>query len=214
MQFKDRHEAGKALAKALLAYKQLNDAIVLGLPRGGVVMAYEIAVALKLPLDVFLVRKLGVPGQEELAFGAIASGGITYLNEDIVRSCAMSESAKAHMIQQEQKELIRRDQVYRQGREFPDLQDKTVILVDDGIATGATLLAAVRGLRKTQQPDKIITAVPVAPSSAVKKLRSEVDKMICLLIPEFFSSIGQFYVNFEQVEDEEVLQLLKKVTDI
>lgn len=208
MQFKDRHEAGGKLADALQEYKGAPDTLVLGLPRGGVVIADEVARALQLPLDVFLVRKLGVPDQEELAFGAIASGGITCFNQDIIALGHVSEAAQQQVIAREQQELERRDMVYRQGRAFPDLTDKTVILVDDGIATGATLTAAIRGLRAQYQPHQIIIAVPVAPAENIEKLRQEVDEVICLHAATFFASIGQFYFNFEQVEDEEVLQLL------
>ena len=208
MLFKDRGAAGKKLAQALLAYKQSSEVVILALPRGGVAVASEIARALTLPFDVFLVRKLGVPAQQELAFGAIASGGITYLNKSIIKSCALNEATQAQVIALEQKELKRRDRIYRQGRAFPELQDKTVILVDDGIATGATLLAAVLGLRQKYKPTRIVVAIPVSPLPAIEKLRLQVDEIICLSMPEFFSSIGQFYSNFEQIEDEIVLKLL------
>jgi len=210
MLFTDRHEAGVKLAEALKQYTDLDDTIVLALPRGGVVIAYEVAQALHIPLDIFLVRKLGVPGQEELAFGAIASGGVSQMNEEIVRLSKLSQTDIDRVVAKEQAELSRREKVYRQGKPLLDLMDKTVILVDDGIATGATLMAAIAGLRQICSLKQCIVAVPVVPASTVSHLTKQVDEMICLHVADDFVCIGQYYLNFSQVDDAEVLRLLHR----
>ncbi|KTD19925.1 phosphoribosyltransferase [Legionella londiniensis] len=205
----DRHDAGKKLAKFLSAYKNKPDTIALALPRGGVPVAYEIAKALLIPMDVFIVRKLGVPGHEELAMGAIASGGVTYYNDEIVSQLNLSPGAISEVIASEEKELKRREENYRGENPFPDLKGKTVILIDDGIATGATTRAAIKALKK-QNPKRIVLAVPVAAASTVAEMAKEVDEIICPLKPINFYAVGLWYDNFSQTTDEEVAVLLGK----
>ncbi len=205
--FQDRQEAGKILAEQLKKYARNPDVIVLALPRGGVPVAYEIAVALSVPLDVFIVRKLGVPGHEELAMGAIAMGGTVVFNEEIVRDLDISKSAIDNVIQSEQQELKRREKTYRDDRPFPILAKKIIILVDDGIATGATMKAAIKALRQ-QNPAKIIMAVPVAEESTCKKMATLVDEVICPLKPTYFYAVGAWYEDFSQTTDAEVFEFL------
>lgn len=208
MLFQNRPEAGQALAEKLGHFKNAKNTIVLGLPRGGVPVAYEIAQRLKLPLDVFIVRKLGVPTYQELAMGALAEGNIILLNEDIMNSCGVSEAALQRVIQIEEQELQRRSLVYRGQRNFPDLTNHTVILVDDGIATGATMRTAIKAL-KQQQVTHVVAAVPISPASTLKLLKQEADEVICLDTPSNFMSVGQFYAYFPQLTDEEVIDSLK-----
>jgi putative phosphoribosyl transferase len=210
--FANRVEAGRRLAERLSAYRGCDDAIVLGLPRGGVPVAYEVAQRLGLPLDVFVVRKLGVPGDEELAMGAIASGNVSVLNEDVMRALPNSEAILETVTAQEKIELERREALYRQARSAPDLRGRVVILVDDGLATGATMRAAAAALRK-QGVAKIVVAVPVGATETCLELDSEVDEMICAFMPEFFYGVGQFYEDFSQTTDEEVRELLAKAKD-
>lgn len=205
----DRTTAGHALAEELRDYKERDNVIVLGLPRGGLPVAYEIARALGAELDLMLVRKLGTPGQEELAMGAIASGGIRVLNSDVVRMLDIDDEAIDQVAEREQRELERREQAYRGQRPYPDLRDRCVILVDDGLATGATMRAAVRAVRK-QSPAEIVVAVPVAPADTVAALRSEVDTVICPHTPANFMAIGAWYIHFPQVSDDEVKALLSE----
>lgn len=206
--FQDRTEAGQALATRLKAYADRPDVLVLGLPRGGVPVAYEIAAALHVPLDICLVRKLGVPGHKELAMGAIASGGVRVLNYDVVSWLGISSKTIDEMAAKELRELQRRDRAYRGDRPPPDVRDRTIILVDDGLATGSTMRAAI-SLLKPQRPAKLIVAVPVAPPEVCRTLQSEVDDVICLMTPENFYAIGVWYENFAQTTDEEVIALLK-----
>lgn len=213
MLFSDRSSAGQLLAQDLTGYANRSDVVVLALPRGGVPVAFEIATILNVALDVLLVRKLGVPDQPELAMGAIASGNVQIVNEDIVRDLNLSESAIAKVGLQEQKELERRENLYRGNRPFPELQGKTVILVDDGLATGATIWAAILAVQK-QQPARIVVAVPVAPSTAYSQLADKVDEMVCLATPTPFYSVGQWYERFPQTTDDEVRDLLKKAANI
>ena len=203
----DRREAGRLLADKLLGYSDRDDVVVLGLPRGGTVVAFEVAKALDAPLDVFLVRKLGAPGQEELAMGAIASGGVRIMNEDVVQALHLSAAQIEATTAREQAELQRREKAYRGGALPPDLKGKTVIVVDDGLATGASMRTALRSLR-SHDPARIILAVPVAPSSTCRALSSEVDEAVCLMTPEPFYAIGQWYVDFAQTTDQEVIGLL------
>jgi putative phosphoribosyl transferase len=205
--FRNRHHAGKVLAEELKAYAYNPKVIVLGLPRGGVPVAYEIAKALEVPLDVFIVRKLGVPGHEELAMGAIASGDVTVFNERVLKEIEISKFMVDQVIQLEQQELKRREQLYRGEHQFPVLKGKIIILVDDGIATGATMRAAIKALQK-QKPKKIIIAVPVAALSTCKEMEPLVDIMICPQKPELFYAVGAWYEDFSQTEDEEVSSLL------
>lgn len=210
MQFADRQDAGRALAQKLLAYANREDVLVLGLPRGGIPVAYEVARVLKAPLDLFLVRKLGAPGQEELAMGAIASGGTQVFNEEVVRALQISPAQIRQVVRQEHAELERRASVYRGKQPAPVVKDKTVILVDDGLATGATMRAAVQALRQ-QQPAQIVVAVPTAAPEICAEFESEVDEIICAMTPWPFRGVGLWYENFEQTTDAEVRQLLADV---
>ncbi|HWM25754.1 MAG TPA: phosphoribosyltransferase [Chthoniobacterales bacterium] len=205
--FLNRTEAGRRLAERLSAYRGRENAIVLGLPRGGVPVAYEVARQLGLPLDVFVVRKLGVPGYEELAMGAIASGNVSVLNEDVMRALPGSEAILEMVKAQEKIELQRRETSYRQGRPAPDLRERVVILVDDGLATGATMRAAAAALRK-QGVAKIVVAVPVGAPETCREIELEVDETICVAKPASFHGVGQFYEDFSQTTDEEVRALL------
>ena len=204
---RDRTEAGQRLAEQLTAYAGRSDLLVLGLPRGGVPVAYAIAQALQAPLDVFVVRKLGVPGQPELALGAIASGGMRVLNDDVVWSLDISEAMIDAIVAQEQQELTRRERLYRGERQPLIVRDKTVILVDDGIATGATMRAAIAALR-AQQPAKLIVAVGVAPPETCAELKDEVDEVVCLLQPDPFWAVGLWFAEFSATSDDEVRTLL------
>lgn len=208
MIFPNRTEAGRELAKRLSAYGDRKDVIVLGIPRGGVPVAFEVAGALGAPLDVFIARKLGVPGHEELAFGAVASGGVRYLDKQTVEALGISDAEVARVTEQEKKELERRENAYRGGRPALSVERLTAILVDDGIATGASMLAAIAALRQ-MKPARVVVAVPVAPPSTCERLRPEVDDLVCVYAPELFYAIGQFYGDFSQVTDEEVIDLLQ-----
>jgi predicted phosphoribosyltransferase len=210
--FRDRAEAGRVLAEQLAAYADRPDVIVLALPRGGVPVGYEVAQALHAPLDVFLVRKLGVPGHEELAMGAVATGGVRVLNEQVVRALHIPEQVIDAVARWELEELARRERLYRGDRSPPDVRGRTVILVDDGLATGATMLAAVRALRQ-QQPARIVVAVPIASRDTCELLRDEVDDVICAATPDPFYAVGLWYENFEQLTDEEVRELLARASD-
>lgn len=205
----DRYEAGKVLANELKDYSNKSDVIVLALPRGGVPVAYEVAKSLSVPLDVFIVRKLGVPGHEELAMGAIAMGGTIIFNDEVLHQLNISKTAIDHVIKLEQDELKRREIKYRGNRLFPKLTDKTIILVDDGIATGATMRAAIQALHK-HRPASIIIAVPVAGRSTCEAIEQLVDKVICPLKPQYFYAVGLWYQDFSQTSDVEVYELLKK----
>lgn len=205
--FQNRTEAGCRLAQVLQAYANRADVVVLGLPRGGVPVAFEVAQALHAPLDVCIVRKLGVPGHPELAMGAIASGGTRILNEAVFQQCQISEAALQVVTERELKELQRREQVYQGDRPPLNVYDRTVILVDDGLATGSTMRAAIEVLR-TQQPQAIVVAVPVAPAEVCRELAADADEVICLLTPEPFAAIGQWYDDFSQNTDAEVCDLL------
>ena len=208
MIFANRAEAG-GLAWRLQKYANRNDVVVLGIPRGGVPVAFELAEALYAPLDVFLLRKLGVPGQEELAFGAIASGGVRVLNRQVLRTLSISSREIASITARAQHELQRREAAYRGDQPPLPVAGKTVILVDDGVATGASLIAGIRALRQLR-PAKIVVAVPVAPAPVSKRLAYEVDEMVCVATPEPFGAIGQFYDDFSQVDDEQVVELLAR----
>jgi putative phosphoribosyl transferase len=207
--FPNRAEAGRQLAEKLEKYAGGDDVIVLGLPRGGVPVAYEVAKHLRVPLDVFIVRKLGVPGFEELAAGAIASGGVRVLNQDVVRVIPYAEAAIEAVTARETTELQRREQIYREGRPAPELRDKIVILVDDGLATGATMRAAVKALRQYGAA-KIVMAAPVAPPDTCEELAQEADEAICLRTPPFFQAVGQYYEDFSQTSDDDVRELLTR----
>jgi predicted phosphoribosyltransferase len=203
----DRRAAGRALAEAVAAQRPAPPVLVLGLPRGGVPVAYEVARALHAPLDVLMVRKLGLPSQPELAIGAVASGGIVVHESAVERHFSVSPEVFQHLIEREQRELERREQLYRAGQPLLELHGKHVILVDDGIATGATMLAAVRAARRAGAIS-VMVAAPVASVEAVTTLEREADRIVVLQCPEFFYAIGQWYQRFEQLEDQTVCNLL------
>lgn len=209
MLFRDRHEAGRLLATKLTAYADRPDVLVLALPRGGVPVAFEVATALHVPLDVFLVRKLGTPGHEELAMGAIATGGVRVLHDDVVRGLGIPEEVIDNVVAEEQHELERREQLYRGDRPAPDVHGHTVILIDDGLATGSSMRAAAAALRQ-QHPARIVVAVPVAAPSTRREFRSEVDEVICAVTPTPFYAVGAWYEDFSQTTDEGVRDLLEQ----
>jgi putative phosphoribosyl transferase len=210
--FPNRAEAGRLLGEKLQRYAGRNDVIVLGLPRGGVPVAYEVAQRLGIPLDVFIVRKLGVPGFEELAAGAIASGGVRVLNEDVLRALPNADEIIESVTAKETAELERREKSYRDDRPAPELRDRVVILVDDGLATGATMHAAVKALRQ-RDVAKIVVAVPVGPPDTCREFEDEADETICATEPEFFQAVGQYYQDFSQTSDEEVRDLLARAAE-
>ncbi|MGH9773654.1 MAG: phosphoribosyltransferase [Candidatus Acidiferrales bacterium] len=204
----DREEAGRLLARKLGKYASRGDVLVLGLPRGGVAVACEISRVLKAPLDVFLVRKLGVPGYEELAMGAISMGGLQIIYCNMAEEFHVSQAEIDRVVRAEQEELQRSEYVYRGARPFPDVRGSTLILVDDGIATGSTMRAAIAALRKLH-PAHIVVAAGVAPLSTYLILRSEADEVVCLLTPREFYAVGLFYENFPQIADEDVRRYLE-----
>jgi predicted phosphoribosyltransferase len=205
--FRNRTDAGRRLAEKLAAYADRPDVLVLALPRGGVPVGYGVARALGAPLDVFLVRKLGVPGYEELAMGAVASGGVRVLNEEIVRGLGISEHEIDAVAARELQEVRRRERLYRGDRPPPDVGGRTAILVDDGLATGATMRAAIRALRQ-QTPARIVVAVPTASPDTCEALKTEADDVICAMTPEPFFAVGHWYDDFTQTTDDEVRELL------
>ncbi len=207
LKFVDRVEAGRLLAEQLGAYAGRPDVIVMALPRGGVPVAYEIATRLRVPLDIFLVRKLGAPGQPELAMGAIATGGARVLSDDVIRYLAVSPDVIEAVARAEQVELERRERAYRGDRPTPNLHDRVVMLVDDGLATGSSMRAAIAAV-KTQLPSQIVVAVPVAARETCEELKREVDTVICLRTPEPFVAVGLWYEDFSPTTDEEVRELL------
>ena len=209
--FQDRAEAGQRLAARMADYRGAPDLLILGLPRGGVVVAFEIAEALHAPLDVFVVRKLGVPGQEELAMGAIATGNVLVKNRAVLDALSFSENVLQTVIQREREELTRREAAYRGDRAPPTVSGRPVILVDDGLATGATMQAAIEGVRMLQ-PARIIVAVPVAAPSVCERLRPMIEDFVCLETPEPFWGVSQWYQDFRQTSDEEVRELLEKAS--
>jgi predicted phosphoribosyltransferase len=205
--FKNRTEAGRLLAEKLKPYANRPDVLVLALPRGGVPVAYEVAHMLNAPLDVFLVRKLGLPGHEELAMGAIATGGVRLLNSDIIESIGVPDRLINAVAAAEHEELMRRERLYRGDRPPPDVRSRTVILIDDGLATGSTMRAAVQAL-KQQQPARVVVAVPIASPETCDELRPEVDEVVCAVTPEPFYAVGLWYGDFSETTDEEVRNLL------
>ena len=207
--FRNRTEAGRVLAQELSAYANRDDVIVLALPRGGVPVAFEVAHALHAPLDVFVVRKLGVPGHEELAMGAIASGGVLVIEPSVVEDLSIPMEVVLDVAAREEQERLRREREYRGDRPEPDVRGRTVILVDDGLATGSTIRAAVAALKKSQ-PAKIVVAVPVAVRSTCEELAEEVDEVVCARTPEPFYGVGEWYADFSQTRDEEVRDLLAR----
>lgn len=207
--FADRREAGRELASRLAHYRGRSDVVVLALPRGGVPVAFEIAEALDAPLDIFVVRKLGMPGHPEFAIGAIASGGVRVLKDDVIRAYGVPQSAIDTVARRELAELERREREYRRGRPLPDLRDRIVILVDDGLATGSTMRAAVQAVRAFE-PARVVVAVPVGAPSTCAELAEIADEVVCARTPEPFSAVGLWYRDFSQTTDEEVRALLEE----
>lgn len=207
--FADRYEAGRLLAEALAEYAGRSDVLVVALPRGGVPVGYEVARVLGAPLDVMQVRKLGVPGHEELAMGAIASGGVRIVSENVVEALGIPDRVIATVAAAEAQELERRERIYREGRHFPDVRGRTVILVDDGLATGSTMRAAAAALRSLGA-DRLVAAVPVAPRESCEAMRQVVDEVVCARMPEQFLAVGEWYEDFSQTSDEEVSALLRR----
>ena len=205
----NRAEAGRRLVEPLLKYANRPDVIILALPRGGVPVAYEVATALDVRLDLMLVRKLGVPSHPEFAMGAIASGGVQILNDDALRAHPIDRASFEAVVAREALELSRREKAYRGDRPTPQLKDQVVILVDDGLATGSSMMAAIHAVRM-QAPERIVVAVPVAPRETVEDLSMQVDEVICPLIPEWMMSIGYWYLDFSQTSDEEVIDLMQR----
>ena len=207
--FADRRHAGKKLAEKLTKYANRSDVLVLALPRGGVPVAYEIALKLNAPLDVFVVRKLGVPDDEELAMGAIASGGVRVLNQEVIDQLQLPKSVIDEVATREQKELQRRESLYRGDQPRPNVQARTVILTDDGLATGTTMRAAATALRHLR-PLRIVVAVPVGAAETCEEFRSEVDEVVCAATPKPFMAVGAWYSEFSQTSDDEVREFLKR----
>ncbi|AOJ11180.1 phosphoribosyltransferase [Burkholderia mayonis] len=210
--FRDRVDAGRQLAAHLADYANRSDVIVLALPRGGVPVAYEVAKALRVKLDVLIVRKLGAPGNPELAMGAIATGGVVLLEQSVLRTMCVSERELADTIARERDELARREAAYRGDRAPPDIEGRTVIVVDDGIATGSTMLAAIEAVRE-RQPAKLVAAVPVASPSSAEKVKAAADAIVCVMRPDWLMGIGQFYRDFDQTSDDEVRALLGRARE-
>jgi len=211
--FRDRTEAGRVLAAKLGEYANRGDVVVLALPRGGVPVGFEVAKALNAPLDVFVVRKLGLPGQEELAMGAIASGGARVLNIERIRAVGIPAEVVEQVTQEEQRELERREREYRDGRPPVNVRGQTVILVDDGLATGSSMHVAVLAL-KQKEPAQIVVAAPVAPRESCAELEAVADRVVCALTPEPFGGVGQWYADFSQTSDEEVRGLLRRAASL
>lgn len=207
--FRNREHAGRVLADRLKTYANRSDVMVLALPRGGVPVGVEVAAALRAPLDVFVVRKLGAPGQPELAMGAIASGDVRVLNDEVVQALNLTNDAIERVAEVEQRELERRERLYRDDRSLPDLTDQVVILVDDGLATGSTMRAAVQAVRQ-HRPGKVVVAVPTAAAETCEDLGNEVDEIVCPMTPEPFRAVGLWYEEFPQTSDEEVRDLLAR----
>jgi putative phosphoribosyl transferase len=208
--FLDRRDAGQLLAAKLGHYAHRTDVLVIGLPRGGVPVAYEVAETLGAPLDILLVRKLGVPGERELAMGAIASGGVSLLNQKVVQALHIPDGIIAEVAVEEASELSRRERLYRGDIPAPVVRDRTIIVVDDGIATGSTMRAAVSALRR-QQPARIVVAVPVVAADTYLSLQMEADEVVAVLAPEYFVSVGSWYTKFPETSDEEIKILLDRV---
>lgn len=211
--FENRKEAGQQLAQELSEYAGRDDVVVLGLPRGGVPVAFEVAKALKAPLDVFVVRKLGLPRNPELAMGAIASGDVRVMNENVVRKSGVSDRAIERVIEQEREKLKEREEIYRGARPRVDLEGKTVLLIDDGLATGATMRAAIRALRE-HNPQKVVVAVPTAPPETCAEFEEIVDEIICVTTPRLFMGVGGAYRDFSQTTNQEVRDMLERAGEL
>lgn len=211
--FRDRHDAGKVLAEKLVKYGNRGDVVILALPRGGVPVAYEVATALGAPLEVFVVRKLGVPWHRELAMGAIASGGVRVLNEDVIRALGITDDVIEEVAQQEADELERREAAYRDGRPRPEIRGKIAILVDDGLATGSTMRAAVKAVRRFD-PARVVAAVPVGATDTCHELKALADEVVCVETPEPFFGVGTWYDDFGQTTDDEVRDCLARANPV
>jgi predicted phosphoribosyltransferase len=211
MYFHDRFEAGQALSEKLLKYRGRPDVMVLALPRGGVPVAFDVAKALEAPLDVFLVRKLGVPGHEELAMGAVADGNVVVQNDDVVTSLGIPDELIESVARRERRELQRQRELYRDGEPPPQVKEKIVILVDDGLATGSTMRAAIAALKK-QEPKRLIVAVPVGAAETCAELRKEADEVLCAMIPRQFVAVGAWYEDFSPTSDATVRALLEEAS--
>ena len=205
--FRNREEAGRMLAGELSRYRNDPTALILALPRGGVAVGYQLSLALHLPLDVFMTRKIGAPGNPEYAIGAVAETGSCSLNQEAVNSFGLSQHELEQLIHVQEKEIARRKDLYRQGRSLPQLTGRTVLLVDDGIATGSTFMASALAIRSLQ-PRRLVGVIPVGPSSTIREVRSHVDELVVLMTPEPFEAVGNFFVDFTQVEDRDVIQYL------
>ena len=205
--FRNREEAGRILADKLSHYRNDPTAVILALPRGGVAVGYQLSLALHLPLDVFMTRKIGAPGNPEYAIGAVAETGSCSLNQEAVNSFGLSQHELGRLIHVQEKEIARRKDLYRQGRSLPQLTGRTVLLVDDGIATGSTFMASALAIRSLQ-PRRLVGVIPVGPSSTIREVRSHVDELVALMTPEPFEAVGNFFVDFTQVEDRDVIQYL------
>ena len=207
MIFKNREEAGRQLVAELLQYRNDPRGLILALPRGGVAVGYQLSLALHIPLDVFITRKIGAPGNPEYAIGAVAETGSRYLNQEAVSSFGVSRHELERLIHAQEKEIARRKDLYRQGRPLPQLTGRTVLLVDDGVATGATFMASALAIRSLQ-PRRLVGVIPVGPSSTIREVRSHVDELVVLMTPGPFEAVGNFFVDFTQVEDRDVIQYL------
>lgn len=211
--FVDRESAGRALAQKLQHYKGTPDLLIIGLPRGGVVVAFQVALALQAQLDAFIVRKLGAPYQPELAMGAVAEGGMLLLNDAVVNYLSVSKEFIEETAREQMVEVERRQKLYRGDRAMAKIAGRTVIVVDDGLATGATMKVAVRALKR-KEPSKLVIAVPLGAASTCSELKNEADELICLMTPEPFFAVGSWYENFEQTTDQQVRELLQKAHDL
>ena len=210
--FKDRFDAGKQLAEKLMKYKGKKDTIIFGIPRGGLEVGYELAKNLKLPLDIILTKKIGFPGNDEYAIGAVGLGNEYIVDEEVVKSSAISQNYIKEEVKRLSKLIEERYKLFRKNKKFPNIKNKTIIVVDDGIATGNTVKMSIKLLKK-QKPKKIILAIPVAPQEAIRMLEKHVDELICLSTPINFFAIGQFYDNFTQVSDKQVIGYLSKAKE-
>jgi putative phosphoribosyl transferase len=204
---KNREEAGRRLVAELMHYRHDPGGLILALPRGGVAVGYQLSLGLHLPLDVFITRKIGAPGNPEYAMGAVAEAGSRYVNHEVVNALGVSRNEMERLIQAQEKEIVRRKDLYRQGRSLPQLTDRTVFLVDDGIATGSTFMASALAIRSLQ-PRRLIGVIPVGPSSTIREVRTHVDELAVLMTPDPFEAVGNFFMDFTQVEDRDVVKYL------
>lgn len=212
MIFKNREEAGLRLVERLIPYREQPGALILALPRGGVAVGYQLSLGLHLPLDLFITRKLGAPDNPEYALGAVGETGVVYLNPEAMATCRLSRTDITQLVQAQEEEIVRRQALYRQDRRFPVLTDRTVILVDDGIATGSTFFASVQSIRSLN-PRRLIGAIPVGPTDTIREARVQVDELVVLATPDPFWSVGNHYVDFAQVDDRDVVEYLNRAEE-